>query len=115
MICTHTHTFRNSADLFNVTIETEEIEDASAVHLCGMQPAHHGDRAGVVVDVGRALGQRVGHHLWDVVGGVVLVPAVARQRQQGAVWAWRNTRGQERSWGWSQQRSWGWSQQGSWG
>lgn len=73
----------SAADLFDVAIETEKVEDAGAVHLGGVQAAHHGDRAGAVV-VGGTLGQGVGHHLWDVVGAQ-LVPAVPWERQQGAV------------------------------
>lgn len=71
-------------DLLNIPVQAEEVEDAGAVHLGGVQAAHHGDRARAVVVVGGALGQGVSHHLWDVVGAQ-LVPAVPWERQQGAV------------------------------
>lgn len=80
---THTHTY-----LLNVAIQTKEVEDAGAVHLGWVEAAHHGNRAGGVTRVwGGRLGQRVGHHVWDVDGGE-LVSAVAGQRQQGAGWTW---------------------------
>lgn len=53
--------------LLNVAIEAEEVEDAGTVHLGGMEAAHHGDGAGCVGRVrGGGLGQRVGHHVWNV-------------------------------------------------
>lgn len=53
--------------LFYVTVETEEVEDAGAVHLGWMEAAHHGYGAGGVARVGRGrLGQRVGNHVWDI-------------------------------------------------
>lgn len=32
--------------LLYVAVKTEEVEDAAAVHLGGMEAAHHGNRAG---------------------------------------------------------------------
>lgn len=89
---THAHTHTPPPPyLLNIPVEAEEVEDAGAVHLGWMEATHHGNRAGCVARVwGWGLGQRVGNHVRNVHWGE-LVPAVSRQRQQGAGWTWRGT------------------------
>ena len=79
-LCVFVSVKHKLTDLFDVPIQAEEVEDASAVHLGCMQAAHHGDGAGGRAHVRRGLGQWVGHHFGHVVG-VPLVPVVAWQGQ----------------------------------
>ncbi len=76
--------------LLDVSVETEEVEDAGAVHLGGMQAAHHGNGAGGVAHVGGGLGQRIRHHLRDIMRAA-LEAVITGQRQQGAVRACTHT------------------------
>lgn len=87
----YTHTY-----LLNVAVKAEEVKDAGAVHLRWMEATHHGNRTRGVARVwGGWLGQRVGHHVWNIHWGE-LIPAVTRQRQQWARWTWRGR--ESRSW-----------------
>lgn len=103
--------------LVHVAVKTDEIEDAAAVHLGGMEAAHHGNRAGGSVGQEGGGGGGGGHlreEHWVRYWSVQLptnppVPAVGRQRQQGAVWACTQTHSQrEEACGrtrlWTQQR-----------
>lgn len=80
----HTQHYISALYLLNVPVQTEEVEDAGAVHLGGMQAAHHGNRAGGVAHVGGGLRQRIRHDLRHVMRAA-LEAVIAGQRQQGAV------------------------------
>lgn len=87
-----------ATNLLHVAVQTEEVEDAAAVHLGWMEAAHHGDRAGA--QNGGGGGLCGGEGLWEQrwVGDHLLsrlvappVPAVCRERQKGALGACRHT------------------------
>lgn len=76
--------------LLDVSVQTEEVEDAAAVHLGRMKVAHHGNRAAGLTAVGGRLWHRVGHQVWSLRRRQ-LIPAVTRGGQQRTVWTYEST------------------------